>query len=519
MLKPLPTTTSNFRGIIEGNYLYIDKTQHIYDLVKTPKGAWFLSRPRRFGKSLFLSTLEELFRGNHHLFRGLWIDSSDYTWEPYPVIRLDFNLYPSSSAEELQENIKRYLAYVARQHGVTLPDGPYYAQFGDLILALAAEKPVIILIDEYDKPLIDNLHNLPEAKKIRDTLKGFYGVIKALDPHIRMSFITGISKFSKVGVFSDLNNLTDLTLNTQFATALGLTEAEIRHNLAEYITPFAQKEGSSENAFIEKMRHWYNGFCFAPEAENVYNPFSTFLLFYNQRFANYWFESGSPTFLIKLIHQGNYDLEQLSHLELGELAFSTYEIERLSIVPLLFQTGYLTIKGYKPNSQRYLLDYPNYEVENAFMVYLLDAFSNTQQGLSEAHLWRLLDALKVHDLALFFNVLKVLFANIDYDLHLDYEKYYQTIFYLIFKLLGLQIAAEVKTNDGRIDAVVELDDRIYLFEFKLDQSAEVALQQIKEREYYRKYQLHGKPITCVGANFSTKTRTVDEWKKTAIESL
>jgi hypothetical protein len=519
MPKPLPTTTSSFRGMIEGNYLYIDKTQYIYDLVKNPKGAWFLSRPRRFGKSLLISTLEELFRGQRDLFRGLWIDQSDYDWATYPVIRLDFNLYPSTSAEELQSNIKRYLAYTARHYGLTLPDGPYYAQFGDLIMTLGADQPVIILIDEYDKPLIDNLHNLPEAKRMRDTLKGFYGVIKALDRYIRLSFITGISKFSKVGVFSDLNNLTDLTMNTTFATALGLTEAELQQNLADYITPFATKENLNERDLLVKIRHWYDGFCFAPEAESVYNPYSTLHLFYNQRFANYWFESGSPSYLIDLIHRGNYDLEQLSHLELGELAFSTYELDRLAIVPLLFQTGYLTIKEYKADSQRFLLDYPNYEVENAFMVYLLDAFSNTQQGFSEAHLWRLLDALKAADLPLFFNILKVLFANIDYDLHLDYEKYYQTIFYLLFKLLGLQIAAEVKTNDGRIDAVVELDEQIYLFEFKLDQSAASALQQMKDQAYYRKYQLRNKPIICVGANFSTKTRTVEEWKSAPFESL
>ena len=346
MLKPLPTTTATFRDIIEGGYLYVDKTQYIYELVKQPKGAWFLSRPRRFGKSLFVSTLDELFRGHRHLFQGLWIDGSDYGWEEHAVIRLDFNLYPSATADELQNNIKHYLALVAQQYHVTLADGPHYVQFGDLIVALASKYKVVILIDEYDKPLIDNLDNLAEARKILTTLKGFYGVIKALDRYIRMSFITGISKFSKVGIFSYLNNLTDLTLNLAFATALGLTEAEMRHNLADYIVHFAQKEGSSPETLLVKIRHWYDGFCFAPEADSVYNPFSTLNLFYNQRFANYWFESGSPSFLIKLIHRSNFDLEVLSHLELSELAFSTYEIDRLSIVPLLFQTGYLTIKEY-----------------------------------------------------------------------------------------------------------------------------------------------------------------------------
>lgn len=279
MSKRLPTTTSSFRDIIEGDYLYVDKTKYIYDLVHLPKGAWFCRDHVVLGRVCSSRLWKNYFKGIVS-FSGLWIDNSDYHWEANAVIRLDFSLYPSSTAEELQSNIKRYLAFDAQRHGVSLQDGPHYAQFGDLILALSVEKQVIILIDEYDKPLIDNLDNLPEAQKILSTLKGFYGVIKALDRYIRMSFITGISKFSKVGVFSDLNNLTDLTLNTAFATALGLTETEIRQNLSQNITLFAEKEDITEDTFIEQMHHWYNGFCFAPEAENVYNPFSTLHLFF-----------------------------------------------------------------------------------------------------------------------------------------------------------------------------------------------------------------------------------------------
>ena len=519
MTKPLPTSTASFRKIIEGDYLYIDKTKYIYQLAQNATGAWFLSRPRRFGKSMFISMLQEMFQGHSDLFEGLWIESSDYTWDEHAVVRLDFNLYPSATAEELQQNMKRYLALNARRHGITLDDGPHYAQFGDLIMALAAEKPVVILIDEYDKPLIDNLQNQAEAKKILSTLKGFYGIIKALDEYIRMSFITGISKFSKVGIFSDLNNLTDLTMHPLYATAFGFTEEEIRRNLGEYIDLFAQKEGISSEEFIQKMRHWYNGFCFTPDGKNVYNPFSTMHLFFNQRFSNYWFESGSPSFLIKQIMDGNYDVEELSNQKLGELSLSTFEIGHLDLIPLLVQTGYMTIKEYFPDSQRYLLDYPNFEVENAFMIHLLDAFSNSDTGLSEAHLWRMIDALHEHNLDEFFDVLQILFANIDYDLHLDFEKYYQTIFYLLFQLLGLRIDAEAKTNIGRIDAVIELEERIYIFEFKLNKSAQDALNQLKAQSYYQKYQGSNKPITCVGANFSTEKRNLDGWTKAKPEEL
>lgn len=516
MLKPLPASTSTFRDIIERDYLYIDQTEYVYSLAQHGKGAYFLSRPRRFGKSLFVSTLYELFRGNRELFRGLWIDSSDYDWQVHPVIRLDFGQEPTKTAEGLIDTINAYLDEVALAYGVDLAAGPYYRRFRHLIQKSAKEQQVVILIDEYDKPIIENLENLAEAKKIRDILKGFYGVIKALDPYIRLSFITGISKFSKVSIFSELNNLSDLTLNSAFATAWGLTEGEIRHYLAEYIPPFAQKEGLTAEELLAKIRHWYNGFCCAPAAENVHNPFSTLNLFDHQRFANYWFESGTPTFLIKLLHQQNYDIEELNDLRVEELAFSTYELERLSVIPLLLQTGYLTIKGYTAERQVYELGFPNYEVENAFLTYLLDAFSNIDQGLSANHLWRLIDALQGQDLQQFFTVLKVLFANIDYDLHLANEKYYQTIFYLIFKLMGLRIDAEVRTNDGRIDAVVELAG-IYLFEFKLNKSAAVALQQIQDQRYYQKYQLRDKPITAVGANFNTQSRTVDEWKSEEVK--
>jgi len=517
MHKPLPTNTATFQDIIRGGFLYIDKTEHIYHVVNRTKGAYFLSRPRRFGKSLLISTLEELFTGDRTLFQGLWIDRSDYDWPIHPVIRLDLSLYPSATPDDLKENLKLYLQYSAEKYGVTLQPGPYYAQFGDLIRQLATETQVVVLIDEYDKPLLDHITNPTVAKQIRDILKGFYTVIKAMERHIRLAFITGVSKFSRVSIFSELNNLSDLTMRPSFATALGLTEAEIRRDFAPYIADFAAKEGSSPAVFLDKLRHWYNGFCFAAEAENVYNPFSTMQLFDAQRFANYWFESGTPAFLIKMLHQQNYNIESLVDLQVEELSLSTFDIERLAIVPLLFQTGYLTIRDYDPASRRYRLAYPNYEVENAFVIHLLDAFSNFQQGLSVSHLWYLIEALQAHDLHKFFSVLKVFFANIDYDLHLRNEKYYQTIFDLIFMLMGLKIQAETKTNDGRIDAVVEVKDHLYIFEFKLDQDAQQAIDQLVDKEYAQKYRLQGKAITQVGVNFDSKIGQVADWQIVALQ--
>lgn len=383
MLKPLPIGTAVFRDIIKGGYLYIDKTRHIYELVRNYKGVYFLSRPRRFGKSLMISTLSELFHGNRELFKGLWIDEqTDYDWTSYPVIRFNFADEPVQSAEQLNEVLTVYLEESATRHQVELVAGPPARQFRELIRALAEqskEQRVVILIDEYDKPILDNLQNLEEAEEIRRVLKGFYGVIKAMDAYIRFVFITGISKFTKVSIFSDLNNLDDLTLQISMATATGLTEAEIRLHLQEYITAFAKKEGISFDAFIDKMRTWYNGFCFAPGGENVYNPFSTLLLFKTQRFANHWFETGTPSFLVNLLRNGNYNVEQLENLDVSEAAFNAHDIQSLALIPLLLQTGYLTIKEYHQERKHFTLAYPNLEVKNAFHARLLDLLTNIDQ--------------------------------------------------------------------------------------------------------------------------------------------
>ncbi len=318
--------------------------------------------------------------GNRALFKGLWIDSSDYEWQRYPVIRIDFSLESVKTATSLQDFLSAVLAENANRYGIHLSESNYQRQFRQLIdqLSQQQEQKVVVLIDEYDKPLIDNLDNLPEAIQIRDTLKSFYSIIKAMDRYLRFVFITGISKFSKVGVFSAMNNLTDLTMNPRFSTALGITESEMTDYFHEHITEFAAKEGLSNEELAAKIRHWYDGFCFVENSPNVYNPYSTLQLFYHQRFATYWFESGTPTFLIKLIKDRRYDIEPLEQLEVSEISFSTYELESLELTPLLFQTGYLTIKGFQRDrfGEIYTLSYPNYEVKNSFLTYLLRAFGS-----------------------------------------------------------------------------------------------------------------------------------------------
>ena len=521
MPKPLQPSTSTFRKLIEGNYLYIDKTKYIYELVKQPAGIYFISRPRRFGKSLFISTLEEAFRGNRELFAGLWIDKSDYEWTPHPVIRFDFSANPVSTASKLEKVIEYEIQRIAREHGLTesLLGFDYVSLFQDLIRQLAKTRQVVILIDEYDKPLTDNLENLEDAVAIRGILRSFYSVIKALDQHIRFVFITGVSKFSKVGVFSAMNNLEDLTMDPAMATAFGITEDELQTYFKPYIDTFAEKQSVSSQKLVEAVRHWYDGFCFVEEGERVYNPYSTILLFSKQRFSNYWFESGTPTFLTKLLRKNNYDIASLDKLLLPEIAFSTFELEDLDIIPLLFQTGYLTIKDYERKFAQeviYTLSYPNHEVERAFNTHLLSAFSHLEISLSRSYLYQLINALNEQDIEQMFTVLQTFFANVPYTIAVDKEAYYQTIFFVIFKMLGFDTTAEVVTNHGRIDAVIELAERIYLFEFKLNGTAQDALNQIKKKQYFQKFWLAGKPIICVGANFNTETRMVDEWESEPI---
>ena len=512
MLKPLPIGIQTFRDIIEGGFLYVDKTRFLYELVKYPKGVYFLARPRRFGKSTLLSTLKEIFEGNRELFQGLWLYESPYRFQAHPIIRIDFSLCPVKTVEELKVELENYVQEIARDYGLTLREGGYQQQFRDLIRQLAAKNKVVILIDEYDKPIIDNIENVKEAQRIREVLKGFYTVIKGMDEYLRFVLLTGISKFSKVGVFSGLNNLLDLTMSPAFASALGITEEELRSYLKDYIADFAGKEGISADALLEQMRHWYNGFCFSAGGENVYNPFSLLILFFQQRFANYWFETGTPTFLIKLIRERNYDVKQIDTLEMDELSFGSYEIEDLKVVPLLFQTGYLTIKGYEKETGLYRLYYPNYEVEHAFLRHLLSSFSQVENGLAGGYLWKLVAALEDKAFDRFFEILDVFFAEIPYDIQIRKERYYQTIFYLIFKLIGLKVDAEVRTSRGRIDAVVELEAGIFIFEFKLEASEDDALKQIKEMEYFERYRLKGKVINLIGVRFDTEKRGIAGWQ-------
>ncbi len=514
-MKLLTSSVYTFKKLIQGNYLYVDKTGYIYDLVSQPYGMYFLSRPRRFGKSLTVSTLEAIFNGEKELFKGLSIYNKDYDWKKYPVIHLDFAGIKNDSPQTLEEDLSSVLQNIATKHQVTLEASNSQSQFRELIQIVSKTEKVVILIDEYDKPILDNIGK-PEVAAIQDKLSNFYSVIKATEPFQRFVFMTGVSKFTHVSVFSKLNNLTDITQNQQYGCIMGYTQEELEANFGDRIDRVAKQQDISRQELQGKLKQWYNGYCFHEKSVSVYNPVSIAQFFNNDgEFRNYWFDTGTPSFLLELAKKTNFDLEKALTEPVSGMAFKSYEIENLDTLALLVQTGYLTIKGTEQEFGKtfYRLGFPNLEVEEAFNTYLLSNYAMIPKEAVDSLSVNLAKLVRTGDVDAFMDLLSGLFKQIPYTLHVKEEKYYQTIFFTLFLSMGLHIEAESCTNKGRIDAVASNGDWTYLFEFKLNKSAELALAQIKDREYFGKYLHTGKRIMMIGVNFDSTTGEIAGWKK------
>ena len=482
-------------------------------MVSKVKGQIFLARPRRFGKSMTLSTLESFFKGERELFKGLYLYDRDIEWKKYPVIRMALNKLSSLTHDELEENLTITVKKIAEDHSIVLKTKRSYQRFQELIEELYKKAgPVVILIDEYDKPILDNILNTEEVQKIRTLLKGFYGIIKACEEYLRFTFITGVSKFTQVSVFSDLNNLDDISMKDEYASLCGFTQEECEHYFAEWIEENALHHTLTKDAYLAKIKQLYDGIRFSRSEVRVYNPVSFTRAMDDKRFDHYWFETGTPSFLLKLLKQKEYPVTNLEKLEVKSSAFSSYDIDRLRIEPLLYQTGYLTIKEYDEHTGIYTLGYPNKEVRQSFVEYLTDYFTPVSRIDSTSLLARFMRAVQNSDIDEMFDVLNSFYRKIDYDIKLKHEKYYQSIFYIFFTLLGYMVKVEVHTNKGRMDAVVFSDSDIYIFEFKLDSSPDAALKQIKEREYYKKYVDDKRNLTLFGVSFTSETGEIKEWK-------
>jgi hypothetical protein len=500
--KKLPIFISNFKEMIEDNYLYIDKTEYIYDLVKE-KGYYFLSRPRRFGKSLLVSTLKELFLGNKKLFEKLWIGSTDYTWQEHPVIHLDFSIIDHETAQELKISLEWKLKTIAQEYNVDISQAPTLGSMLEtLVVQLSKKNKVVILIDEYDKPILDHVQDIERAKKQRDVLKNFYGTIKGLDPYLRCVFLTGVTRFSKTSIFSGINNLNDLSLKPEAAQLLGYTQEELQTFFLSYIQDLAQIQDVSTEIFMHEIKKWYNGYRFSEQNSKVYNPFSILYCFKDKKLHNYWFESGTPTFLIHLLKIHSKDLQEITGIEIDRSSLGSFEIDKIPLVPLLFQAGYLTIADYNPQTDIFTLHYPNQEVAESFTKYLLATLTKTDTSTVKRLSIQLINALQEKNIDQFCSLVQTFFAHIPYLLHIKRESFYHALFQALVTLLSIEAHSEILTDKGRIDLVIALKKTIFIFEFKFNSSADIALQQIKDRGYYERYMHKNKEIMLIGLAFN-----------------
>jgi hypothetical protein len=504
-----PIGIQTFSEIREEGYIYLDKTPLIYQLVNSGK-AYFLSRPRRFGKSLLVSTFESLFSGHKALFEGLAIADTDYDFAEYPVVLLEFSSVDVRQGSDLEQYIINMTNQYASSYGIALEINSYEQRFAELVSKLYAKtgKKVVLLVDEYDKPILDNLFN-DQLSAIRGVMNRFYAGVKSLDKHLKFVFITGVSKFAKVSVFSGMNHLKDISLDGRYATLCGITQQELDNNFSQPIEALANLKQLDKPQILAKIKHWYNGYQFHHSAVGVYNPFSLLSLFDTQEFKNYWFTTATPTFLLDLLQKKRYDLKNLTEVKVGEAAFEASDPQEMDIQSLFVQTGYLTIKSY--DEPRYQLDFPNYEVKKSFYDSVAARYAQLERGAGQSYTFDLIDALQEGSLETFFKTLKIFFANIPYNITLKHEKYYQSLFYALFKLIGLSIEAEVHTNEGRIDCVVQTDDTIYIIEFKLNGTKEAALQQIHDNNYALKYQGSDKSIVLLGVEFDQKSRNLGDF--------
>ena len=496
-----PLGNQDFKKIILEKNVYVDKTKYIHQLIENGD-YYFLSRPRRFGKSLFLSTLDYLFQGEKELFKGLYIYDK-WHFEAYPIIRISFS---SIGYREigLQIAIEQVLIEIANSYQIKLSKNNNSLNFQELIQKLHQkyQKGVVILIDEYDKPLIDYLNkdNLHQAKENREILKSFYSILKDADPYLKFLLITGVSKFSKVSIFSDLNNLTDLSTQLDYNEICGISQAELELNFEEELKIYDKEE----------IKRWYNGYKFHINGETLYNPFSLLSFFSGKGdYQNFWYTTGTPTFLMKMCREQHlYKFEEIS-LNKGDLG--NFDIENLKIFPVLFQTGYITIKGENALLRNYKLSFPNLEVRESYLRSLTDQYIHGNTESSSAILENLLESLQSKDVEKMKTAINAAFAHIPYDLwQKENEQYYHAIVHLLFSLLHVYIFSEVHTQNGRADAIVIHENEIYCMEFKLNQSAEMALAQIKTKGYTERFKEKGIPIHYIGINFNSENRKVEE---------
>ena len=513
-IRKLPVGIQDFTSLREDGYLYVDKTALVYKMVTTGK-PYFLSRPRRFGKSLLLSTLEAYFLGRKDLFKGLAIEQLEKDWKVYPVLHLSLNAKFYETKESLEQILEGHFIQWEKLFGKTDEELGYEERFMQIIQQ-ACEKTgekVVVLIDEYDKPLLRTLFNDDLHNVYREMLTGFYTVLKDADRYLRFVFITGVTKFSQLGIFSNLNQLIDISMAPDYATVCGMTKSEIERDFQPELATLAAMNKLTYEQTVNELTKRYDGYHFSEfRTEGIFNPFSVLNALLQKRFSSYWFATGTPTMLVDMLKKTDYDLRQLDGIEVPAAALTDYRADFQNPVPIIYQSGYLTIRDYDSEFNFFRLGYPNAEVEYGWLNFITPYYTSLSEANAPFYIGKFSQELRAGDVDAFMERLRAFFADIPYELNNRTEQHYQIIFYLVFKLLGQYIDAEVRSARGRADAVVKTTDYIYVFEFKLDGSVDKALQQIDDKGYLIPYTVDGRQLVKVGADFNKEDRNIGEWK-------
>ena len=508
-----PIGIQTFEDIRTEGYAYVDKTALAYKLVSEGK-YYFLSRPRRFGKSLLLSTLKAYFQGKKELFDGLAMAGLEKEWKNYPVLHFDFNTGKYTDSAALEEKIVHHLEKWEPLYGVKPKESQSLSTRFENVITRAYEQTgqkVVILVDEYDKPLLESINNPELQEDYRKTLKSVYGVVKTLDSCIQFAFFTGVTKFSKVSIFSDLNNLSDISLDYRYGTICGISEQEIRENFDTEVAELAVENSMTKDECYAMLKSSYDGYHFSAESAGMYNPFSLLKTLDCKRFGDYWFATGTPTFLVVVLQHTDYPLDRLTTEEVDVRTMDSVDMMYSNPIPLLFQSGYLTIKEYNERFQSYHLGFPNEEVERGFAQFLATYyFAGGMNGSFTIN--NFVREVERGDIEGFMTRLQALFADGDYQVMGKLEIYFQNTLSVIFKLMGLYVQVERHTSRGRMDVTIQTRDYVYVMELKVDKSADEALKQIEDKQYAAPFAADPRKLFKVGVCFGSESKGIDEWK-------
>ena len=507
-----PIGVQAFDKLRTEGFVYVDKTALVHKMAQEGN-YYFLSRPRRFGKSLLISTLKAYFEGRKDLFQGLAMEQLEQEWRVHPVLHLDLNIEKYASQESLDNILESNLVQWEKLYGADPSERSFSLRFAGIVRR-AYEKTgerVVILVDEYDKPLLQSISNKALQDEYRATLKPFYGVLKTMDGCIRFALLTGVTKFGKVSVFSDLNNLNDISMDNRYTEICGISEKELHQYFQEDIQKMADKYGVTYEEMSERLRQNYDGYHFAPNTGGMYNPFSILNVLSRLQFGSYWFETGTPTYLVELLQKNDYALEEMDNIIVGFETISGIDATDTDAIPVIFQSGYLTIKDFDSRFQSYTLGYPNKEVEMGFTKFLLPYYTGSRSTRSAFEIQNFVREVESGDIDGFFTRLRSFFSDTTYEVIRQQELHYSNVLYIVFKLLGFYTQVEYHTSNGRIDLVLQTPDYIYVMEFKLNGTAEEALQQINDKGYALPFATDARTLYKIGVNFSPETRNIERW--------